>query len=788
MTLMTNKPFELLSKASNAAIFKRKFLNVPIEEMNAEIIRTSDGKFKTVLKIADPLNVSMMDTKGIQKAIQQTRSALNSLDSSERCQILITSDEVDISQYINELDEKIQENEDSAKRYLMKGKKDFLLDFSNKTKNIHNFYIVLETKEKRYKDAENHLLDLIGNVTEHLEKGGLKVNRLSEEKIKEIIYNRLAPNSRHTQPYDEELDLTLWRPSDIATGETIEIDGLHHAFYSFSYFPTELSAAWIDPIMNSRVNVDISISLEVQSKQEQIDKIDTQIKELEKRMIENVPASVKARYEREIESNERLLDKISDDSENLFKVTFVFGVKNKNKDDLRSQCSRFETSAKSNRMKVSKIGNNPRCLWYMLPIGYKNNDIEMRYGWPMYAELVGAMLPFNASEFNYNTGILQGINVKSESPVIYDPWDNSLFNNRNEAILGESGSGKSFAVKLKVFREHYAGRAKRQFIIDPENEYADIPNANVIRFKAGSKFITNPFHIRSTVVDADRTEETTDIASYLPKKISDVVDFFKWIVDDMSAEELALLSVSVETVYKKVGLDHKKHIMKMPKLFPTLSDLNKEMEQYEELKRVRVILRPFVDGVYSGMFNGQTNWNLNAAINVLDIHELPEGVKKPIFDLLLKDLWEEVKKDRTEPVGLICDELWLLAHKKYPQTMEFVRNMGKRIRKYKGFLMVATQNVKDFISVGEYGTDVINNCQFKTIMRLSENDVFEMKESRLITLSEYEEEIVSGGKPQGYCLHIVKKKRVEMRTVATDVELKELNLTLSYGNGVREAI
>ena len=118
----------------------------------------------------------------------------------------------------------------------------------------------------------------------------------------------------------------------------------------------------------------------------------------------------------------------------------------------------------------------------MLPIGYKSDDIERRYGWPMYSQLVGAMLPFNASELNYNTGSLQGINVKSESPVIYDPWDKQLFNNRNEALLGESGSGKSFAVKLKIFREYYSGKAKRQFIIDVEREYDTIPGANQIDF------------------------------------------------------------------------------------------------------------------------------------------------------------------------------------------------------------------------------------------------------------------------------------------------------------------
>ncbi|WP_173918987.1 VirB4 family type IV secretion system protein [Halobacillus sp. Marseille-Q1614] len=789
---MKKQPFGLLSKVSKKAKFKKKFFNIPVEEFDSEIIRTSDGKFKTVLKVIDPLNVNMMGEKEIRKAIKHTQSALNALNPGERCQMLITSDEVDISQYIQELEKKQDNGNKTAiadyKNSMIEGKKKFLQDYAVKARNTHNFYLVLESKEKKHHDATAELLDLMTNVVEHLEKAGLKIGRLSEEKVKAIIYNRLTPNSNRQQPYEEGMDLTAWQPPDIATGNTLEIDDLHYSFYSISYFPKEIGEAWMDPILTARVNVDVSVSLQVVSKNDQMDRINSQIRELERRIAETKAESVKQRYEDQIKSSKRLLDRISDDSENLFRVTFIFGVKANDKEDLHSLCNRFETNIKSNRMKANKIKNNPHCLWYMLPIGYKNTNIETRYGWPMYTELIGAMLPFNASEFNYNTGLLQGINVKSESPVTYDPWNKRMFNNRNEAILGESGSGKSFAVNLKVFREYYAGRAKRQFIIDPEREYNTIPGANQIIFKPGSKFITNPFHIRSAILDSDVEDETADISAYLPKKISEVVDFFKWIVPDMSAEELALLSISVEDAYKEVGLDHKEHIEALPKLFPTLTDLNTEMNKYEELKRVRVILRPYIEGVYSGMFNGQTNWDLNEAINVLDIHELSEGVKKPMMDLLLKDLWEEVKRDRNEPVGLIADELWILADKKFPQTMEFIRNMGKRIRKYEGFLMVATQNVSDFIAVGEYGTAVINNCQFKTLMRLSENDVREMKETKLVTFNESEEEILSGDKPQGYCLHIVKKKRVEMRTVANETELKELNLKISYGNGIREAI
>ena len=93
------RPFELLSKASKKALSK-ELLKVPIEEFSHEIIRTVDGKFKTVLKVIDPLNVSIIDKKGIGKAIKHTQSALNALNPGERCQMLIISDEVDISQYV----------------------------------------------------------------------------------------------------------------------------------------------------------------------------------------------------------------------------------------------------------------------------------------------------------------------------------------------------------------------------------------------------------------------------------------------------------------------------------------------------------------------------------------------------------------------------------------------------------------------------------------------------------------------------------------------------------------
>ncbi|GAA3316173.1 hypothetical protein GCM10020331_012620 [Ectobacillus funiculus] len=78
------------------------------------------------------------------------------------------------------------------------------------------------------------------------------------------------------------------------------------------------------------------------------------------------------------------------------------------------------------------------------------------------------MVPFNSAELNENTGLFMGLNVKSESPVVYNAWDESKYNNLNEVILGEPGSGKkSTYVKTKIFREYSFGKVKKAVYYRP---------------------------------------------------------------------------------------------------------------------------------------------------------------------------------------------------------------------------------------------------------------------------------------------------------------------------------
>jgi hypothetical protein len=796
MKMKKNKSlFSLTSKPKNnkPSLLKRlkgqKFINVPVERFENEVIRTTDRKYKTALKVTDPVNLDLLDETGVFKVVNRIRAALNTHITGQRCQILISSDSIDINGYMQELNEKAKVVRDPFKINIIRGTQEYLHDYTLKARNTHNFFIVLESSKTDYEEALKELYDLTKNVIENLKGGGMNARGTQEEEIKELVYNKLAPKTKLTQPYEPGMDLTAWQPPDMVQKKYLQMDDMYYAFYTISYFPKEVEAGWLDGIMNARVNLDISISLESTDKGDQIDKIDRQIRELNTRLLNKLPTSLKRRYEDEIQSLNRLLDRMQDDSENLFNTTLLLTVREEDESKLDSACKRLESVVKSNRLKAKRIPNNVNCFWYSLPLGYKNADIEQRYSWPMYAELVASMVPFNSAELNENTGLFVGLNVKSESPVIYDAWDESKYNNLNEAILGEPGSGKSTYVKTKIFREFSFGKAQRQFIIDPEREYHVLPGANHIIFKPGSRFVTNPFHIRSTVVDADDpTQESTRIVDYLPKKISEMITFFKWIIPEMTSLEQSTLLECITKAYAQFDLQLHEDIVELPNIFPTLSTLDAIMEKTQGMERVRATLRPFVNGVYSGIFNGQTNWTLDAEINVLDINELDESIRKPLMDLLLKDLWEEAKKDRNEKVGLYADELWILADERNPQAMYFMFSMAKRIRKYGGFLCVATQNVADFISVGRYGTALINNAQLKTFMRLSKNDIQEL-ENNFETFSESEHEILSGNKPRGYCLHIVKTKHVEMRTVIMPEEQGNMKLKPSYGeNELREVV
>jgi len=183
-------------------------------------------------------------------------------------------------------------------------------------------------------------------------------------------------------------------------------------------------------------------------------------------------------------------------------------------------------------------------------------------------------------------------------------------------------------------------------------------------------------------------------------------------------------------------------------------------------------------GAYASMFNGQTNWGIDDRLTVLDVHDLSEDIQAPTMDLLIKDVWEFIKTNRTRrrPVNFYVDEVGLLAQENAVSTLKFLQQLGKRIRKYVGNLTVATQNAEDFFSdsIRRYGAGIVKNCRFRLLLQMTRDDARQMKQ--VVELSEAEENllVVTGDKvdgEQGKGIFSIGNFKIEMQTFATRVEL-----------------
>lgn len=754
---------------------------LPIEDIQSFYVQTTDGRFKMVMKVTDTINSELLAEDDILKAVEAIQSCLNAVNMNQSAQILISSERIDIQQYFDYLDRKIviaEEDEDEFLVQRIEAKKKFLFHYSQNSRNIHNFYLILHTDNKRVDDASDELYDVATAIMEYLEAGGMGIVPASEQEIKKICYEKCNPNTSLTQPFTADINLSSISPSAIKdhSGRHIEMDGMLHSFYTFTNFPDEVGPAWLKRVVSTKANLDLSIILRPADKSQFVRSTNGKLIELESKLIGKLPPMYQQKYEKQKESLEQLLDEIQSDTENLFDISFVLCVKENSLEELKSAEKRVETAIASSRIRSKKIlYQGTKMVWYLLPICYGDAQLERQICWSMQSTVVASVLPFNSSDLNFNEGVLKGMNGKTDSPVVYDRYNNQYFNNPNEVVFGESGSGKSYYLRLDMLRQATTGNSDRIFVIDPEREYF-IPGSVRILFRLGSEFTTNPFHIRSTVIDSDINNDDgrVDVEQYLRRKIAEMMSFFAWICPNLTAIEKGYLTDGIQKVYEKKGLILGNELTQLPAEFPVLQDLVECLAPNEETHNMIAMLKPYVSGPYSSMFNGQTNWDMKNKLTIFDIHELSDEVKRPLMDLLLKDIWEEIKIYRTEKKGLYVDEAWLLADEENQQTMKFLREIAKRIRKYGGFLTTATQNIDDFLTIGKFGTAIFNNAFIKTFMKMSEKDIEEL--SRFMNFSDKELKIMGKKKEQGHCIHVAAGKRIEMKVKSSPDERRVLGL------------
>jgi hypothetical protein len=289
--------------------------------------------------------------------------------------------------------------------------------------------------------------------------------------------------------------------------------------------------------------------------------------------------------------------------------------------------------------------------------------------------------PWSHPDLQQAGGLFIGTNRATGAPVLVDPFDQRRYANANIAIFGHSGAGKTYL--LSTLAMGALGRGVQVFIIDPEHEYGALAQelgGVDIQLALGSGYALNVLDLRL----ADRRDE-----AWLGPAAADAVDLCACLCGSLDESERAVVEGAVRQAYAEIAQ-------------PVLRDV---AERLPRASRVAVILHRWVHGSLGAMFSAPTNVDLEAPIVAFGMRELRDEMIAPVHFLLAEALWTRIKrKDRRRM--LLIDELGLLFEDS--TIRRFVVNLARRVRKYDGSLVFATQNPGDLLS-SDQGTVVATN-------------------------------------------------------------------------------
>lgn len=578
---------------------------------------------------------------------------------------------------------------------------------------------------------------------------------------------------------NDMLDFILPDVMNFSNPSYFEMDNFFYSGLIIVNYPKEQRVNWLSPLISLDFNVDMSIFYEKLESGKVIREITYHIGDMGgalKTVSQNQQDIdiIKSSYE----DAKYIRNQIQVNKEELYHLCMYCMVYEKDFEQLKINLERLEAICASMGLQTRRaIFRQEQVFSSMLPVCNNDRDIKEAAVKNVLTESLSSTYPFISTELYDVEGILIGQNSQSKSLIIIDRFDSSKYKNANMCVLGTSGAGKSFFVKLMILRNRYMGI--RQFVVDPDGEYSKVCkalNGLYINVNSLSSTFINVMDIRECALEEN--------GGYLSSKLKKLKTFFSLVFGEMTNEEEVFLEEKLINCYLKFGITFDddtlykecekisiKKRFKSAEDMPILEDLYYELDSDDKTKRLSVLLKPYIFGSLS-FLNRRTNVDFNNKLIVADIHQLEERYM-PICMYIIVDLfWDKICENRAEKKVIYMDEIWrLIGSTGNLYTAEFVYKIFKTIRKFGGGATAITQDVADFFDFegGKYGRAIINNSTLKFILQVEEEDSKILKD--VVNLST-EEEIKIKTLQRGNGLLIAGKNHIMAKIEANKEEYK----------------
>ena len=281
----------------------------------------------------------------------------------------------------------------------------------------------------------------------------------------------------------------------------------------------------------------------------------------------------------------------------------------------------------------------------------------------------------------------------------------------NILILGNSGQGKSYLMKLILTNIRESG--KSIIVLDPESEYKELCDnlgGCYIDFLSGD-YIINPLEPKTwSDGEDDDGPEAFRRKTKLSQHIAFLKDFFKTYNDEFEQDHINTIEIMLTKLYARFGItDMTDFSLLKPTDYPTMQDFYNICEEefytydpkrkylYTEdmIQKVCLNIESMCKGAESKYFNGHSNITDDKFIvfGVKGLMDTNKRLKDAMLFNILSYMSNKLLGEGYAAASI--DELYLFLTNR--TAIEYIRNAMKRVRKKESTMILASQNIEDFL-------------------------------------------------------------------------------------------
>ena len=706
------------------------------------------GHFGRVIKVGQK-NFKIEDEQQQNVDIDYFANALKMLEETQSADIVKIDRPVTLDSFSSELFEKLSSVKKGnlppdikeMRANVLSERIDRIDELNNIIKQYASeYYIVIYGRDEL--DLENTAV----NVAAEINKCGLRTKVLTRRPVAIFLkycYFRNFDEREINDLTDEQL-IDWIKPDSVEfKSNKYIINGIEAAVLTVAEYPLRVRNAWGANLFNIP-NTKVVMHVKPVDKYKAIKRIDKCIGEMELKQITSEQASEANTAQIHRRSMSALLDSLQAENEALLDITLTVTAYNYLNDANYKKAVR----------RALLTGNFKPSMMYGLQVdAFKSADISPvsvlgNYENGINSSSLAAVFPFVRNSVLDEGGVMLGENMDNRYPFLLNIWKRgSMYQNSNAMIIGQSGAGKSFFLKSFIVNEWSNGT--RIIVLDPEDEYISLTRnlkGNIIDVGRAKEGRINPFHIYKILTeDGGVAEPNVTFNTHLKTLES----FFKIVLVGASSDIIELINnIAVET-YRRKGITEDTDCTKLKaEDFPIFSDLldtlkhehetsGKEGFSHRDYRTAELYLQKFVSGRYSDIWNSPSTLNVEEDIINFSFQSLFANKNNIVANaqmlLVFRFIEQEIinareanKYGKNLRTIIIVDEAHLYLDAKYPIALDFFYSMSKRIRKYNGSFIPATQNIADWNANEELRSKtsaILKNSQYMFIFKLSAPDM-----------------------------------------------------------------